>query len=78
MRRCQRQTKQLGIIAAAAMLATGCDVASSSAVCDVFPLYTYTAAQQSQAAAELDGRPTLARMITDYGDWRARRRAVCR
>lgn len=80
MRRSARRTLPALSIALAAMWLTGCDGASSDAMCASLPLYAYSRAQQAQAAAELDGLPrgaVLPVMMADYGDWRARRRAVC-
>lgn len=50
-------------------------------MCEALPSYSYTREQQTQAAMELASLPAgavLPVMVADYGDWRARRRAVCR
>jgi hypothetical protein len=82
MRRLQKPTRRLGIIGLAGMLLTSCGPGSSeAAICRAFPAYDYSAEVQAQAARELYGLPAgavLPRLLTDYGDWRARRRAVCR
>ena len=72
---------RLALTIAAATLSGGCVPASAErAVCGSLPGYTYSREQQTQAALELaslpHGSPTR-QMVTDYGDWRARRRAVC-
>jgi hypothetical protein len=63
------------------MLLTSCAAGSSeAAICRAFPPYDYSRDVQTRAALELASLPpgaVLPRLLTDYGDWRARRRAVC-
>lgn len=74
------QMKRLVSIAAM-MLSTGCVGVGSDArpaMCDW--MVHYSREMQKQAADELEQHdlPTLRRLIEDYGELRARMRAVCR
>lgn len=79
---CNARIARLWVTAAMAMLSSGCAMgASESAVCRVFPTRDYSREMQAQAAAELSTLPrgaALRVIVTDYGEWRERRRAVCR
>ena len=82
MQRLRKPIRQVGITGLVAMLLTGCNLGGSeAAICRAFPSYDYSRDDQAAAARELYSLPhgaVLPRMMTDYGDWRARRRAVCR
>lgn len=79
---CNARIARLWITAAMATLLTGCAMgASSHGACAAIPLREYSREMQTQAAAELSGLPRGAalRVLTnDYGELRARVRAVCR
>lgn len=80
-----RQSKARGLVLLAIVLALGaCSATGNSEsvvnACSLLPLATYTQAEQSQVAAEIEEAPENAewpQFVTDYGALRAAVRA-CR